>query len=258
MRRTVSIAWDIAARQFLQRYRGNAMGLLWVVLNPLLMMLLYTVVFGLIFKGKYGDRPETDTIDYAMGIYLGIVVLHWITDTIGFGVNVVNSNSNLVKKVVFPLEALPLSIFFNATINFGFGLLVSFLAAAVLGYFSTTQFLILPLIFLGAMLSLGLAFFISAIGPFFRDLNQLVGFISLVLLNASAIFYSITDIPESLQPYTVLNPLMHLVQSIRSTFLWGELPTAGSVVILACWSIGMAVFGIVGYRFLKPVFADVV
>lgn len=256
--RALSISWDLAVRQFLQKYRGNVIGLLWILLNPLLIMLIYTVVFGMIFKGKYSEGSESNTIEYALGIFLGIVMLHWITDTIGHAANVINANSNLVKKVVFPLESLPISVFFISSLNFSAGIVTTWLAGLFLGYSSWIQLAVVPMIAVGAALCIGLAYLISAIGPFVRDLNQIMGFLSLLLLNGSAIFYSIADIPESLDFIIYLNPLMHLVQGVRSIFLWGMMPDAQSILILSAWAAGLCTIGFLAFHFLKPIFADVV
>ena len=257
-KQTFSISWDIAKRNYIQRFRGNAMGVVWILLNPLMMMCLYTVVFGYIFKGKYADRADGNTVEYALGIFLGIVVLGWFTETISASINVIGANRNLVKKVVFPLSVLPISVFIQSTISFIAGIVMVIIASHVLGYGSMMQLMAIPLIGIGMILGLGISFFVSSLGPFFRDLNHLVGFISLLLLNSSAVFFSISAIPQAFSFIVPINPFMHIIEAMRCVLLWGEYPSSSGMWILCAWAVGFFAVGILFFRSVQSIFTDVI
>ena len=103
------LLWQFLLRNVRQRHRGSILGSLWLVLNPLLMLSLYVFVFGIVFGGRFTDSPSESTLDYALGVFLGLCVMNLVSGTIGSSPTIIVSQPNFVKKVVFPLDVLPIA-----------------------------------------------------------------------------------------------------------------------------------------------------
>ena len=252
--------WQFTVRAVEARYRGSLLGILWSVLNPLLMFGVYYAVFGLIFSSHFRDpKVETET-DYAMAMFLGLTLYILVADTLGSAPLVIIGNSNLVKKVVFPLEILPLAQCGGLWFNLAIGLVLALGGSLFFGSgLSLAGLAWLPVILVPLlMLSAGLAWLFAALGVFFRDLAQAMPFIAQVVLYSSAVFYPLARIPHSVWVILKWNPFLQTVVLAREVVLWG-MPVnfahlgytyfAGFAVLLA----GRWVF-----QKLRPAFADVI
>jgi len=184
------LLWQFTKRQIEQRHRGSALGMVWSVLSPLLMMAIYTIVFGLIFKGHYAGIEGQTTMDYAIGVFLSITIFGTISEVIGSSAGAILNQPNLVKKVVFPLEILPLANLGAAFYQFGISLILVLLGVVTLGNGLTWHSLLFFIAFLPLIpMALGAALLLSSLGVFLRDIQYAVGPISMVLMYASAVFF---------------------------------------------------------------------
>lgn len=253
---------QFTVRAIEMRHRGSYLGLLWSVLNPLLMLGLYVLVFGFIYSGQLRGMPAETHVDFALGVFLGLILYHVMAETLGVGPTIIVSNPNLVKKVVFPLEVLPLA----QLGAFWFHLLVS-LALLLTGLLvlgrglTLTGLLWLPVLLLPhLLLTAGLCWFLAALGVFFRDINQLVQLISQIILWTSAIFYPLGRIQAHPAVWAVLkwNPLLQTVQLTRDALLWRQPVSLASLAYI--YAAGLATFIAGGWFFKKtrPAFADVI
>ncbi len=252
------LLWQFTRRQVAQRHRGSILGAIWSVLLPLVMMAVYTVVFGLIFKGRYSGVPDASTLDYALGIFLSITIFQFVSETLVLSPISVVSQPNMVKKVVFPLEILPLATIGTALVQFLISCLLVVIAIATLGHGLGLSALLFPLTLLPLFpLLLGIALIASALGVFLRDIQQAAGPLSMVLMYSSAVFYSSEMIPPAFWTFLKYNPILHVIEQSRRTLLWqqpvqweglGYSLILGFVVLLT---------GIWVFRKLKPAFADV-
>jgi lipopolysaccharide transport system permease protein len=252
--------WQFTVRAVESRYRGSYLGILWAVLNPVLMLGVYFVVFGLIFSGHFRDPAVETKTDFAMAMFLGLTLYMLIADTLGASPLLIIGNTNLVKKVVFPLEVLPLSQTGGLWFNLAIGLVLALGGSVIFGSgLSLSGLAWLPVILIPLlMLSAGLAWLFAALGVFFRDLAQAMPFLAQVILYSSAVFYPLARIPPHLWVFLKWNPFLQTVVLAREVVLWG-MPVngtrlgytyaAGFVVLLA----GRWVFGK-----LRPAFADVI
>lgn len=213
---------QLVRRDAIGRYRGNYLGVFWSFLNPLLLLAVFTVVFRLIFKGSFSGRPDEGPGDFALQLFAGLIVFNVLAECISRAPSLLLLHPNYVKKIVFPLELLPVMVVLSSV----FHLLVSlvpllaalvYLHGGVPAGAAWWPLLILPL---GA-LSLGVGWLLSALGVFLRDLGQIAGVLSLVLMYASAIFYSSARVPVEVQPFVRLNPLAFLCEQSREMFVWG-------------------------------------
>jgi len=240
------------------RHRGSRLGPLWALLNPLSMLALYFVVFGLIYKQRFPVAQVQTGYDFALAMFLGLSLFHALSETLAWAPSAIVANPNFVKKVVFPLEALPVAHMGATT----FHLLVSLALVLVGSAFGTSGLslhllwlpvLVLPLL----LLSLGIAWFLSALGVFVRDVGQVTAFVSTVLLFASAIMYPPEIIPPELQ-FLRYNPLLQIADLARQTVLWHQaMPWHKLTYVYACGLTSFAL-GAVFFALLRKSFAEVI
>lgn len=251
--------WQFAVRAVEARYRGSYLGILWSVLNPVLMLGIYYVVFGVIFSGHFRNPSVETRADFAMAMFLGLTLYMLVADTLGTGPLLIVGNPNLVKKVVFPLEILPLATAGGLWFNLAIGLILALGGSAIFGSgLSVSGLLWLPVIlFPLLMLCAGLAWLFAALGVFFRDLAQAMPFIAQVVLYSSAVFYPTSRIPPNVWAFLKWNPFLETVVLARDVVLWGmpvSFPRLGytyaagvAVLLLGRWVFGK----------LRHAFADV-
>lgn len=252
------LLWQFTKRQIEGRHKGSLLGFGWSVLNPLLMLAIYTFVFSVIFPGHFANRPDDGPIAYAFTIFLGLCFYHLFVDSFAPAPSVIVTNPNFVKKVVFPLEILPAAAVGAAVFHFLVVLALFFAGAFATGIPIGWTALWLPLIVLPLiMLSLGTCWLLAALGVFLRDLQQLVTFAALVLMWASAIFFSPAKIPVPVWRFLKFNPLLQAIDLARNTVLWGESPSPKALLYLYLSSLVMLAFGYWVFRKARPAFADV-
>lgn len=250
--------WQFTQRAIEMRHKGSHLGLAWVVLQPLLMLALYVTVFGFILGGSFDVLPNETPVDYALGIFLGLTLFHFLSEVFSLAPTLIVSNPNFVKKVVFPLSILPAATVGTALFHMLISLGLALIGVIFWGHGIGLSALWLPLILIPVIfMALGLTYAVSALGVFWRDLTQLTQFISLALMYASAIFFPASDIPASLWTYLRFNPLLLSTELARDALLWGrDLNTTHLAYI---WLVGIVslVLGHAIFRKLRPAFADV-
>ena len=256
------LLWQFLIRNIKSRHKGSVLGALWIIINPLLMLGLYVFAFGVVFGGRFSESAHETTLDYALGVFLGLNTLNIINGVIGSAPTVIVSQPNFVKKVVFPLEILP-----TAMVGaFTYDLIVSFILCTfgivLLGPGITASFLWLPVIILPVFLTaLGLAWLLSALGVFIRDISQIGSFLGLVLLYSSGVFYSAQKAEEKapvIWQFLQWNPILHIVDNLRQVLLWRGEPNWIFIVYSYVFGGGTLWVGAWIFKRLRPAFADVV
>ncbi|MEX0330281.1 MAG: ABC transporter permease [Puniceicoccaceae bacterium] len=245
-------------RHIERQTKGSWLGLLWIFLNPLLMLALFTVVFGLIMGGQFGVTENPGPFDYPLGIFIGLTVMGLVTESMGQSPVLILSYQNLVQKVVFPLHILPPalvgSIFFRTLMS----CLMALAAILLAGVSLTWQALWFPLILLPMLLlSLGLSYILSALGVYFRDSQHLMGFLGQVLFYASAVFYPSSRIPEPIYAWLKYNPVLQAIELSRDVLLWNIPIQLDKLVYLYLIGIISVALGYFGFSRLRNGFADV-
>ena len=253
-----ALLWQFIERNVELRHKGSHLGLVWSFLNPLLMLGLYVFVFGYVFGGKFGARAGETRVDYALGIFIGLSLFHFIGEVLGVAPTVIVSNPNFVKKVVFPLEILPVASVGASFVHCLISILLTLLGIALLGPGPSWGMLWTPVILLPVvLLSLGMGWFCSALGVFFRDINQLTAFLSMALMFASAVFYPAASIPPAAWAILRFNPLIHAVELSRAAVLWQTGLNYHHLGYLYAISALIAIGGYWVFHKLRPAFADV-
>lgn len=252
------LLWQFTLRNVELRHKGSHLGLIWSFLNPLLMLGLYVLVFGYIFGGTFGIVPHETRVDYALGIFLGLTLFHFMAEVLGTSPGIIVSNPNFVKKVVFPLEILPVANVGGAVFHLLISLGLALISLVLFGTILQAGILWLPVIILPLiLLGLGLAWLISALGVFLRDIGPIMQFLSMALMFSSAVFYSAQKIPAAAWVFMRFNPILLAIELARDAALWARplnyhhLAYLYAVGFLACY------LGHLAFRKMKPAFADV-
>ena len=250
-------------RIFNERHKGSLLGVVWAVLLPIMMMGLYTLVFGFIFGSSYNVIDHESKVDFGLGIFLSLTIFGMVSESLAISPMTIMNNPNFVRKVVFPLEILPLANFGASFLNFLISILLFLIGQVYLGSGLSIDALWLPLIILPIiLLSQGIYWIFSALGVFLRDLNQFMIFLTQALLYCSAIFYSTTKIHgtklEFILPFLKLNPIVDAVELSRDVMLW-HIPMQFSDMAYM-YGVGSVVFcfGFAFFMLLKPAFSDVI
>ena len=248
---------QLARREVLSRYKGAFLGLFWVVVQPLLMLAIYTFVFSVVFRMQWGTETEAGRVFFAVTLFAGLTTFGVFSELLAASPALILANQNYVKKVVFPLEVLPVVRLASSLVFAAFSIGILLVALAVMGRASWT-WLLLPVAWLPMLLwGLGLAYVFAALGVFIRDLQALVGLLVMVLFFLSPIFYPLEALPEDLRPLFRLNPVAVFVEDSRRVLVFGEAPrwpwTAGAIATgLAALALGHGFFAR-----SKRAFADV-
>jgi lipopolysaccharide transport system permease protein len=242
------------------RHRGSRLGAFWALINPLSMLVLYFLVFGVIYNTRFNVMPNETAYDFGLSLFLGLSLFHVFTETLGWAPTVILANPNFVKKVVFPLEVLPVASIGAAAFHLAVGLGLVLLGAA----FGKTvglswQMLWLPVLVVPLlMLALGTAWVLAAAGVFLRDIGQLTAFASTALLLGSAVMYPPEKLSDPSVQFLWLNPLLQIVDIARRTVLFHQpMDMIMLTYIYACGFVAVA-FGAVFFALLRKSFAEVI
>jgi len=244
-------------REVLSRYRGSFLGLLWSFFTPLFMLAVFTFVFSVIFQARWGGGSNSKT-EFALVLFAGLLVFNLFAECINRAPGLILSNTNYVKKVVFPLEILPfvglLSALFHAFISLG----VWLIAYALFFGIPHLTVLYLPLVLLPFCLFLmGLSWALASLGVFLRDVSQFIGLLTTVLMFLSPIFYPVTAFPEDYRYILYLNPLTTVVEQTRDVLFWGKTPDFFMLAIYWAVTLGIAWLGFAWFQKTRKGFADV-
>lgn len=219
------LIWQLVKRELYQRYRGTYLGLLWAFISPLLMLLVYTFVFAVIFQARWREgSADAPMAEFGLTLFAGLIPFNVFSEVAGQAPRMILSVPNFAKKVVFPLEILPLVAVLAAILHSLFSVCILLIACfAFLGFFSSTLFF-LPLAYAPLFfLCLSTGWILASLGVYIRDINQIVTVIIQILFFLSPVFYPITAIPPSMRWFFNINPLTTILNSFRETLLWQNL-----------------------------------
>lgn len=245
-------------REIVGRYRGSALGILWSIITPLLMVTIYTFVFSEIFKSRW--TPSSDNkVEFALLVFSGLIIFNIFAEILTRAPSLIVGNPNYVKKVIFPLEIFPFVLLGSAL----FHSIISFIILSCGLYFFMGIFhwtiIFLPLVIVPFLLLLiGLAWILSSLGVYFRDIGHLITLIVQALMLLSPIFYPISSIPKELIGIYQLNPITNVVENIRRIFVWGQFPEWNSFVLFTVISLFIYTLGYCFFCKTKRGFVDVI
>jgi lipopolysaccharide transport system permease protein len=244
-----------------QRHRASFLGIVWTVLTPLISLSIYTFVFGVIWGGRFTTDPTETNLDYALGIFFGLILFNFLSEVLAQSPGVIVGQPNFVKKVVFPLEVLPAAAVgaaaFSGAMSLALGLLGTVLFGRGLDWHMLWLFALVPPV---VLIAFGVAWFFSAFGVFIRDIANAMPFIVQILVYVSAVFYPVgrlEALPDWARTILMANPLLHAVENTRRTVLWHQPVELSSLAFLWVSGIVICVVGYFAFAKLRPAFADV-
>jgi lipopolysaccharide transport system permease protein len=249
----------IALRDTSARYKGSLFGLGWTFINPLMMLAVYTFVFSSVFKARWGIYPNESKLDFALILFVGLIISSLFSEVINRAPGLILNNINYVKKVVFPLEILPITTLGTALFHAAVSFLVVILAFGIINGYVHLTALLAPIILLPFLLIiLGLAWAIASLGVYIRDIGQVVTLLTTLMIFMAPVFYPLSAIPEKFRAWIMLNPLTFVVEQIRALLIQGILPDFQPLAIYTGISISVAWAGFWFFQRSRGGFADVV
>lgn len=252
-----SLAYELTQREVLGRYRGASFGLLWSLISPFLMLLVYTLAFGFIMKGRWPGTSGSTT-DFALILFVGLTVHGFFAECFTRAPQLIISNTSYVKRVVFPVEILVWSMTFSALFHLVMNMVVLLLLfLCVKGVVHPTAAL-LPLILAPLfVLTVGVGWIVSALGVYLRDIGQVAGVLAAAMLFLSSAIIPVESVPASYRIVFDLNPLTFIINQVREVLIWGRLPDWTGLAIYTVIACMVAVIGHRLFNKLRVGFADV-
>lgn len=246
-------------REIEGRYRSSTLGLAWSFINPLVLLLVYTFVFGVVFKQRWAGLEDGGLTQFGLVLFAGMISYGIFSECVGRAPGLVVGNPNYVKRVVFPLELLPVSVLGSALFHAVVSLIMLLGVHVALGGAVLWTWLLIPVVLLPtAFISLGLAWICSSLGVFVRDLNYTVTLVLQVLFFLTPIFYSAEAIPPSLRGFVVLNPLASGVEGLRAAIFSGTLPQWPALLASGALGLLLMLFGYAWFMKTRRAFGDVI
>jgi lipopolysaccharide transport system permease protein len=258
IRKNGSLINVLIKREILGRYKGSLFGVLWSFMNPLLMLLIYTFVFSIVFKARWSGGSGS-TAEFALILFAGLIIFNLFAECLNRSPGLILANVNYVKKVIFPLEILPIISLGTAIFHAGVSYvvwLITYMFFYGLPHPTVLfiPFVIIPLVFF----ILGITWIFSSLGVYIRDLTQIIGIFTTILMFLSPIFYPISALPERFQSYAKFNPLASIIEQTRKVLFWGDAPDFFQYLSCLAISILVAILGFIFFQKTRKGFADVI
>jgi lipopolysaccharide transport system permease protein len=250
---------QMTKREVVVRYKGSAMGMAWSFFNPVFMLVVYTFVFSEIFKSRWsGVGGDDSKAQFSVVLFVGMIVLSLFSEVLNRAPGLILANVNYVKKVVFPIEILPViamgAALFHTLISLGVLLAAFLLFNGYLHWTAVfTPLVLLPLV----ILTIGLAWMLASLGVFLRDVGQTIVIITTVLMFLSPVFYPVTAVPERFRPFIMANPLTFIIEQAREVLIWGHLPNWLGLGAYTLAAVAIAWAGYAWFQKTRKGFADV-
>ena len=249
----------LTRREIEGRYKGSLFGIFWSVLTPLMMVSVFTFVFGEIFQSKWAGAKSTNHLDFAAALFSGLLVYNLFAECIAKAPGLVTSNPNYVKKIVFPLEVLSIVAVLAALFHF----LVAYAVVIVLVLFSgwelTATVFLTPVIILPFLvLVMGLTWLISALGVYLRDIGQIISPLLTAMMFLSPVFYPLSSVNPKLQWIYHLNPITFVVEDLRGALLHNQGPDWREWLAYSIVSATVMAVGFLFFQRTRKGFSDVI
>lgn len=251
------LTMTLIRREVVGRYRGSVLGILWSFFNPIIMLVVYTFVFSVVFNARWNNATETKT-EFALALFAGLMVFNLFSECVNRAPSLILNNANYVKKVIFPLEILP-------WISLGSALFHTLISLLVWLVFYWLWFgappltgLLLPLVLLPLLaFTMGVSWFLASLGVYLRDVSQITGVLTTILMFMSPIFYPLSALPEAYRGLFQLNILTPTIEMTRDILIWGKLPAPAIYGPCLIAAILTACLGFAWFQKTRKGFADV-
>ncbi|GAC1446815.1 MAG: ABC transporter permease [Pyrinomonadaceae bacterium] len=254
----VDLILPLVRRELVARYRGSVLGVVWVLITPLVLIAIFTFIFAGIFGARFGDKTS-GTWDYALYLFCGLLPWTAFQEAVQLSANVIIANTNLVKRVVFPLETLPLAQTFASVVNQLFGTIALLLAAVLIRHELHATVFWLPVLIIPQLIAtLGAAWFIASLGVFLRDTTQAIVLALQAWFYLTPIIYPEAVVPEKFRPFINVNPFTPLVRCYRNILLDGLAPDWHGLGYFSLFALITFFAGYWWFARTRKSFADVI
>ena len=251
------LIFSFAKRELLARYKGSALGIAWAVLTPVVMIAIFTFIFAGIFGARFGANDSH--WDYALYLFCGLLPWTMFQESMQQSANTIVAHSNLVKRVVFPLEALPAAQVLAALGTQLFATIALLIATIIIRQRLELTGLWLPVLLIPQLLFvLGSAWLIASLGVFLRDITQGITLLLMAWMYLTPIIYPESIVPERFRTYINLNPFTSLIRSYRRIFLDGAAPDWRGLAYFTAFALVIFILGYWWFARTRKSFADVV
>ncbi len=255
--RNYNLIFQMTKREVIGRYRGSMLGIAWSFFNPLIMLAVYTVVFSTVFQAKWGVGSESK-IEFSLVLFIGMIVHGILAESMNNSPSLMLRNISYVKKVVFPLEILPWVVMGSTLFHALISIIVWMFFYIIVNDVVQWTVVFVPLVFLPLVLfSVGVAWLLASLGVYIRDIAQMMGVLTTVLLFLSPIFYPASRLPEPYQTIIYLNPLTFIIEQARDVLMWGNMPNWFGMGVAYIVSLLVAWAGFAWFQKTRTGFADV-
>jgi len=242
----------------MSRYRGSILGISWSFINPVFLLIVYTLVLGAMFDKKWQIAIESKT-DYAVVLFSGLILYNLLSEVLSKSHLLIINNTNYVKKVVFPLESLPVITVISSLLHFFISVLVLIIFNFIVHQQIHLTMLYIPFVMIPFIFFLlGISWALASLGVYIRDLSQVVGTVVTALLFLSPVFYPLSAIPEGIREYLYLNPLTVIIEQFRNIAIFGRTPDIYVLALYFLVSIVVCISGLMWFQKSKRGFADVI
>lgn len=241
---------NLILRDLRTRYKGSILGFVWTFLNPLLMLVIYTIAFKTIMRMNIPN--------YSIFLFSGLLPWLYLQSTVSLNTSIIVGNSGLVKKVYFPYQILPLSATVAGAVNYIFSLSILLIAMLFFGMSISIKILLFfPLIlFIQMVLVHGLSLLLSALNVYFRDIQHIIGIVFMAWFYLTPIFYPLSMVPTQYQSYFHFNPMTTIMQAYQDIFYYNETPQLGHILGSFVYSLTVLILGSIVFHMLKKRFAE--
>lgn len=240
------LIWQFASREVIERHKGAYLGAAWNVISPLLSLGIYTFVFGFVFHSRWQEAIKTHSGGgnmhlsgaFILPFFLGHSIFHFFAECLNRSPGLVASRPNLVKKVVFPLEILPVVGVLSSLVYPLISIACLLVVQVILTGMIPVTTLLLPIVFLPLIpLCLGIGWVLSALGVYIRDIRHITVVLTQLSMFLTPVFYSVDRVPERFRGVYMMNPMAIVIESARSVMLWGEQPDWKALGALSVFSL---------------------
>jgi len=251
------LIFSFAKRELLGRYKGSVLGVAWAVLTPVVMIAIFTFIFAGIFGARFGANDSH--WDYALYLFCGLLPWSMFQESLQQSANTIVAHSNLVKRVVFPLETLPAAQVLAALGNQLFATIALLIATIIIRQRLEVTVLWLPVLLIPQLLfTLGASWLIASLGVFLRDITQGITLLLMAWMYLTPIIYPESIVPDRFRLFLNFNPFTALVRSYRRIFLEGAAPDWSGLAYFTAFALVIFVFGYWWFARTRKSFADVI
>ncbi len=257
----LSLRWelvrDLTLLDLKARYRGSTLGALWSLLHPLMLLGIYFFLFQVILKPHWQFGPEGDPYPYVLALFCGMIVFNVVGESLLRSPTLIRTHANYMKQAAFPVDVLPVVVVCSALFQFLVSLGVLLIGMLAFGKAPTAHMLLLPAVLVPLLLlSLGLAWLVTSLGAFSRDVAQAAPFVAQILFFLTPILYPVAAVPGFLRALFQLNPLAEPVEAARNVLLFGQPLDWGAWALTLAAASAVCAAGYSCFRRCRPAFVD--